>query len=141
MWASVVVAPRLYYCTVSAVVGMALAAPWHVGLPGPGWNWCPLHCKADSSPLDHQGSPAVLYWKIPNERWLQLASPFSNSAVLPVCFPLQCPCVFFIHGWKYYDKNYCISTVHYNRWSCVSRDTCCKGTFLSWLGHWPLSRG
>ena len=26
-----------------------------------GWNWCPLHCKVDSSgPLDHQGSPTAM---------------------------------------------------------------------------------
>ena len=24
---------------------------------------CPLHCKADSLPLDHQGSPVFLYLK------------------------------------------------------------------------------
>ena len=24
-----------------------------------GWNWCSLHCKADSPPLDHQGSPRL----------------------------------------------------------------------------------
>ena len=26
-----------------------------------GWNPCPLHCKADSSPLDHQGSLALVF--------------------------------------------------------------------------------
>ena len=26
-----------------------------------GSNWCPLHCKADSSLLNHQGSPWCLY--------------------------------------------------------------------------------
>ena len=26
-----------------------------------GSDWCPLHCKADSSPLDHQGSPQYCF--------------------------------------------------------------------------------
>ena len=25
--------------------------------PDQGLNWCPLHCKADSQPLNHQGNP------------------------------------------------------------------------------------
>ena len=28
-------------------------------LPDQGSYWCPLPCKADSSPLDHQGNPFV----------------------------------------------------------------------------------
>ena len=34
-------------------------APWQVGIsPDQGLNQGPLHCRADSEPLDHQGSPA-----------------------------------------------------------------------------------
>ena len=38
---------------------MGLVAPWHVGsqFPDQGLNLRPLHCKVDSLPLDHQGSP------------------------------------------------------------------------------------
>ena len=37
---------------------MDLVAPWHVVgiLPDQELNLCPMHCKVDSQPLDHQGS-------------------------------------------------------------------------------------
>ena len=40
-----------------------LVAPRHVGsqFPDQGSNPHPLHCKADSLPLDHQGSPCTTY--------------------------------------------------------------------------------
>ena len=46
-------------CELSSCGARGLVAPWHVGsqFPDQGWNLRPLHCKADSLPLDHQGSP------------------------------------------------------------------------------------
>ena len=47
-------------CGTQALERAGLVAPWHVGsqFPDQGWNPRPLHWKADSLPLDHQGSPA-----------------------------------------------------------------------------------
>ena len=47
--------PQLQYCQ-----HLGFAAPQHMGslLSDQGSNPCPLHCKADSSPLNYQGSPA-----------------------------------------------------------------------------------
>ena len=40
---------------------MGFTALWHMGseLPDKGSSLHPLHCKVDSSPLDHQGSPEM----------------------------------------------------------------------------------
>ena len=42
----------------SAVVEHGLSCPtvWEIFLDHR-LNWCPLNCKLDSKPLDHQGSP------------------------------------------------------------------------------------
>ena len=40
-----------------------LVAPWHVG-SYQGSNPCPLHWKADSQPLGHQGSPSIHFKKL-----------------------------------------------------------------------------
>ena len=55
---------------------VVLVAQQHVGswFPDQGWNPCPLHCKVDSSPLDHQGSS-----------WASLLIPSDN-------------CNFFLHS-------------------------------------------
>ena len=47
--------------TSSCGTRAGLVAPQHVGswFPSEGSNLCPLHWKADSLPLDHQGSPDV----------------------------------------------------------------------------------
>ena len=44
---------------------VGLVAPQHVGsqFPDQGSNPCPLHCKEDSLPLDHQGSLHIQYLK------------------------------------------------------------------------------
>ena len=50
----------------SVVAVMGLAALWHVGskFPDQGSNLRPLHCKENSEPLDHQGSPfQVIFFK------------------------------------------------------------------------------
>ena len=64
-----VVAPRIFTalcgifpCAYRLVVVCrcaGLVAPGHVGFffPDHGLNPCPPYCKADSQPLDHQGSP------------------------------------------------------------------------------------
>ena len=44
-------------------MGTRAQLPWVMwDLPWPGSNQCPLPCKADSWPPDHQGSPHVLYF-------------------------------------------------------------------------------
>ena len=48
-----------YSSKSSLVVTLRLSCPRHVGsqFPDQGSNPCPLHWKADSQPLDHQGNP------------------------------------------------------------------------------------
>ena len=62
--------------------GTVLVAPWHVGSysPNQGWNLSPMHCKADSQPLD-QGSPSV-----------QFSSVQSLSHVRLFATPWTAPC-------------------------------------------------
>ena len=55
-------------------------------------NPCPLHCKADSEPLEHQGHP----WNI------RMSIYFLNKWNLPTCSRLwapleQRPCLFYLH--------------------------------------------
>ena len=47
--------------TGSVVAAHGFSCPQHVGseIPNQELNLHPLHCKADSQPLDHQGSPFV----------------------------------------------------------------------------------
>ena len=43
---------------MGSVVAHGLSCPAVCGvLPDQGLNWCPLHFKEDSLPLDHQGTP------------------------------------------------------------------------------------
>ena len=46
----------------SGVAVSGLSYSRHVGIfvPDQGLNLCPLHCKANSQPLDHQGGPSVV---------------------------------------------------------------------------------
>ena len=55
---SLVLAHRLTSCSTD------LVAPRHEGssFPHQGLNLCPLHCKVDSWPLDHQGSPDLYFF-------------------------------------------------------------------------------
>ena len=45
--------------SVVAAAGLSCPMPCGIFLEQE-WNMCPLHCKADSQPLDHQGSPLPL---------------------------------------------------------------------------------
>ena len=59
---SLVVAHGLQSAWAQQLWHAGLVALWHVGsqFPDQGSNPHPLHWKADSLPLDHQGSPQVL---------------------------------------------------------------------------------
>lgn len=49
---------KLWY-TGSVAVVYVLCSPSACGIfPDQRSNWCSLYCKANSQPLDHQGSPA-----------------------------------------------------------------------------------
>ena len=44
--------------SVGAVCHLSCPAAWGVLVPKQGWSLCGLHWKADSQPLDSQGSPS-----------------------------------------------------------------------------------
>ena len=43
-------------CSIIVTHGLSCSEACGI-FPDQGLNWCPLHCKVDSQPLDHQGSP------------------------------------------------------------------------------------
>ena len=51
------------WCMVSlvAVHGLSCSAACGILFPNQGLNLHPLYCKADSLPLDHQGSPWYIF--------------------------------------------------------------------------------
>ena len=63
--------------------------------PDQGSNLCPLHWRADSQPLDHQGSPQLV---LVNLLPLSCSSPFplyivNGQVILYICKPLQTPTI------------------------------------------------
>ena len=52
-----------WFLEFRSVVAHRLSCPAAYGiLPDQGLNPCPLHCQADSQPLEHQGSPFLNSW-------------------------------------------------------------------------------
>ena len=41
------------------VCGLSCSNRWDLNFPNQVLNLCPWHCKANSSPVDHEGSPRV----------------------------------------------------------------------------------
>ena len=52
--------------SVVVVHGLSHSMPCGIS-PDQGWNSCALHCKVDSQPLDHQGSPEKAYSEVMKE--------------------------------------------------------------------------
>ena len=65
-----------------------LAALQHVGpwFPDQGLNPRPLHCKPDSQPLDHQGSPLFFLIALDKYTFICLWSLTAELFFLPVLF-------------------------------------------------------
>ena len=83
-------------CVSSVVVVRGLSCPVACGkgsqFPDQGLNPCPLHWKADSLPLDHQGSPAFIIFLIFNFIYL-----------------------FFDHTWNFPDQGWNLRPL---QWKC-----------------------
>ena len=98
---SVALAHRLL-SVASVVVGHKLSCSMacEIFLPQ-GFNQCPLHCRTDSYPPDHQGSPPAFFFfffslvfllvvKFLNNFWLLASSPtVAHQAPLSMGFPIQ----------------------------------------------------
>lgn len=92
--------------------GLSCSAACGILFPNQGLNLHPLYCKADSLPLDHQGSPLDLRKQNDSCRLKQFAKPDATlkrkSAVFPITLgcPLACGpfargglfCVFLLLG-------------------------------------------
>ena len=57
-WAQELWLPALEHRLVVVVHGLSCSRPWRI-FPDQGWNPCPLHWQADSSPPSHWGSLGI----------------------------------------------------------------------------------
>ena len=86
---------------VASVVVHGLSCPTACGsFLDQGLNQCPLHCKADSLPLDHQGNPKFFFFEVITSKIAPLAATWMDlEIVIPseasqteekycVCYPL-----------------------------------------------------
>ena len=58
-------------------------------------NWYYLHCKADSQPLDYQGSPGAYF--IPNSLYLFIPSPLPSPLVTTNLFFISVSLILFCY--------------------------------------------
>ena len=79
----------LFGCVGSQLQYVSLVASWRMGtqFPYQGMNQHPLHWKADSSPLDHQGPGGItfFYFSCSTGCVVQTSVVIQDSQVFPMC--------------------------------------------------------